>query len=269
MRCTAHCTAATFDLERLSQLLRACHESFNTDRSVVHVQFLEGGEAFCFSFGVVVFWQLQESQERSWLTRFKEVEKESLATPESELFDFELGEPMRILNDAIYLPEDKPPAKFAVSFGFAQSVKLAVFEISVDKTLQRCQPIAERLAKRGSVSLSRREIARRIGQLFLERSMINVHLDILDKPEILWENDEAEPYYDLVADYLDLSARQTVLNRRLDIVKEIFDMLSTQLNHRHSATLEWIIILLILFDVVLTLVRDFPSLYSMAAAHLS
>lgn len=268
MRCSAHCTAATLDLEGLSQLLRARDEPFNADRSVVHVQFREGGEAFCFSFGVVVFWQLREPTERGWLNRFRSVEKEPLVSAESDLFAFEVGEPMRILDDAIRLPEDKPPAKFAVSFGFAQSVKLAVFEVSVDKTLQRCQPIADRLAKRGSVSLSRREIARRIGQLFLERSLINVHLDILDKPEILWENDEAEPYYDLVADYLDLSARLTVLNRRLDIVKEIFEMLSTQLNHRHSATLEWIIILLILFDVVLTLVRDFPALYSMVVGSL-
>lgn len=257
MRCSAHCTAASYDLEALSRRLRSTNQALRTFRGVVHVELGQGGEIYFFSYGVVVFWRVETSQEIWWLEILKEVERERLKNPENDVFAFVFGLQAQIVNDEISLPENKPLALLAASFGLGQSVKLSVFELSVEKALQHCQPIAQRLAKKGRSFLSRREIARRMGQLFLERSSINTHLDALDKPDIIWENDESEPYYDLVADYLDLSSRQIVLNRRLDIVKEIFDMLSSQLNHQHSATLEWIIIALILFDVVLTLLRDF------------
>lgn len=257
MRCSAHCTAASFDLDALSRRMRSLGEVMRAHRGVVHVQLAQGGEVYCFSYGVIVFWRLEKAREMWWLEILRDVEREPLKQVESDIFSFSIKEQMQIVNDEICLPQGKPLAMLAASFGLGQSVKLAVFETSVEKALQHCQPIAQRLAKKGRSFLSRREIARRMGQLFLERSSINTHLDALDKPEIIWENDESEPYYDAVADYLDLSSRQIVLNRRLDVVKEIFDMLSTQLNHQHSATLEWIIIALILFDVVLTLLRDF------------
>lgn len=257
MRCSSHCTANSLDLEALSGQLSANGTTWNSYRRVVHAALDNEAEVFCFSYGVVVFWGASELQERQWLSSVLAFERERLSQTERDVFAFEHGQSARFLNDHIILPKGRQLAKLAASYGLAQSVKLAAFESSVEKTLQRCQPIAKRLAKKGRIFLSRREIARRMGQLFLERSSISVYLDILDKPEIVWENETAEPYYDLVADYLDLSARQTVLNRRLDIVKEIFDMLSSQLNHQHSATLEWIIILLILFDMVLSLMRDF------------
>lgn len=257
MRCSSHCTANSLDLEALSKDLSAREITWNSHRGVVQAFSEQGAEVFCFSYGVVVFWGASELFEQQWLEMLRTFERERLAQSERDIFAFEGGQTPRFLSDKITLPTGRPLAKLAASYGLAQSVKLAAFESSVEKTLQRCQPIAKRLAKKGRIFLSRREIARRMGQLFLERSSICVYLDILDKPEIVWEVETAEPYYDLVADYLDLSARQTVLNRRLDIVKEIFDMLSSQLNHQHSATLEWIIILLILFDMVLSLMRDF------------
>ena len=40
-----------------------------------------------------------------------------------------------------------------------------------------------------------------------------------------------------------------VLNKRLDIIKELFDMLASELANRHSNTLEWIVIILIMVEV--------------------
>ena len=40
-----------------------------------------------------------------------------------------------------------------------------------------------------------------------------------------------------------------MLNKRLDIIKELFDMLASELANRHSNTLEWIVIILIMVEV--------------------
>ncbi len=79
---------------------------------------------------------------------------------------------------------------------------------------------------------------------------------MLDTPEFFWEHSELEPLYALAANYLDLEARVEVLNQRLDVIHELFEMLVNELNHQHSSRLEWTIILLIILEVVLTLLRD-------------
>ncbi len=105
-------------------------------------------------------------------------------------------------------------------------------------------------------SLSRREIRRKMGELFIERNSINLHVDVLDVPEFFWEYSELEPLYAMTANYFDLETRVEVLNQRLDVIHELFEMLGNELNHQHSSRLEWTIIILIIVEVVLTLLRD-------------
>jgi uncharacterized Rmd1/YagE family protein len=60
----------------------------------------------------------------------------------------------------------------------------------------------------------------------------------------------------MTANYLDIETRVEVLNQRLDVIHELFEMLGTELNHQHSSLLEWTIIVLIVMEVALTLMRD-------------
>jgi len=50
--------------------------------------------------------------------------------------------------------------------------------------------------------------------------------------------------------YLEIERRAEVLNKRLDIIKELFDMLANELQNTHANKLEWIIIVLIMIEVV-------------------
>jgi uncharacterized Rmd1/YagE family protein len=40
-----------------------------------------------------------------------------------------------------------------------------------------------------------------------------------------------------------------VLSNKLDVIHELFEMLADDLNHKHSSFLEWIIIILIAFEI--------------------
>jgi uncharacterized Rmd1/YagE family protein len=61
----------------------------------------------------------------------------------------------------------------------------------------------------------------------------------------------------MIANHLDLETRVEVLNQRLDIVHDLFEMLGNELNHQHSSKLEWIIIWLIVIEVMLNLAQHF------------
>jgi uncharacterized Rmd1/YagE family protein len=62
--------------------------------------------------------------------------------------------------------------------------------------------------------------------------------------------------YRTTVNYLDVFTRVDVLNKRLDIVNELLEMLGNQLNHQHSSTLEWIIIALIVIEVIIALSKE-------------
>ena len=154
-----------------------------------------------------------------------------------------------LAKDIISLDTYDAREKLAVSFALAQSVKLGVFEPTVEATIQETRAIPERMALDGKIRLTRTSITKRIGQLFVDRASINLHSDILDHPEYFWEDDEQLPLYLRAAKYLEIDRRAEVLNKRLDIIKELFDMLASEYHNSHASMLEWIIIILIVIEV--------------------
>ena len=170
---------------------------------------------------------------------------------------YSYGDKEGVVDDCIILPSPDFNVKLAFSHGLAQSVKLSVFEGIVKKTIDMTRSIPEQLSRYGRIPLSKKEIQCKMGELFIERSSINLHFDVLDVPEYFWDHSDLEPLYTMIATHLDLETRVDVLNRRLDIIHDLFGVLGNELNHQHASRLEWIVIILILIEVTLSLFRDF------------
>ena len=55
--------------------------------------------------------------------------------------------------------------------------------------------------------------------------------------------------------FLDIPKRVAALNHKLDVAHEILEMLNSQLQHRYSSILEFIIISLIFIEIVLQMLQ--------------
>jgi uncharacterized Rmd1/YagE family protein len=256
MRCTAYCTAASYNLTSLLGYLKKTY-AVTLYRDVIHVAYHhENGTLFFFSYGVMVAWGLSEDEELRILEDVKGFEKETLPQLEKDEYDFSYDLNFRVQRDEIVLNSKDILTKLAVSYALAQSVKLTVFERTIDKTIAKTKHLPKDLARKGKIFLSRKEISQKIGELFIDRSSVNLHSDILDEPDFFWEYPEHHSLYRDTAKCFDLTTRLEVLNTRLVIVGELLGMLSDQLNHQHSSTLELTIIWLIVIEVVLAVLRD-------------
>jgi uncharacterized Rmd1/YagE family protein len=258
MDCCAFCNASSYKIKPLADSLK---ENFKTTlyRDVAHIEAVVENKAcdvFYFPYGAVVCWGISRDQGFRFLELAKDYEQQHSIEIETDEFTYSQGELPKIVDDEIFLPVIDTLTKLAISHGVAQSVKLGTFESALQKTFKHTRQIPENLAKQGKISLSRREIRRKMGELFIERNSINLHLDVLDTPEFFWEYPEYEPLYNMIANYLDIKQRVEVLNQRLAIVHELFNMLGNELNHQHSSRLEWTIIWLIIIEVVLSLLKD-------------
>jgi uncharacterized Rmd1/YagE family protein len=259
MRCTTYCTAAAYDLPRLFQSLQK-FGSAQLFRDCAHILIKEErkpkGDIFYFSYGCVVLWGFTEEEEQAILGALKEFEKDPSTKPEMDEFTFTYGETMRIEEDEISLQTKNTLSKLAISYGLAQSVKLTTFEETIQKTIDNTKNLPQDLATKGKISMSRRDISRKLGELFIERNFINLHSEILDTPEFFWNYPELEPFYRRTSHYLDVTKRVEVLNKRLGVVHELFEILGNELNHQHSSRLEWTIIILIFIEIIIVMLRD-------------
>lgn len=253
MRCSGYCIATGFDTIQLSGFLKNNY-SARRYREVVHVHLPndndQEGEVFFFPYGVLVCWGLTIEQELNLI----DIVKVYCEQPNEKIcddFNYTYGATASIKEDEIVLPNHDVLTKLAFSQGIAQSVKLDHFEHTIQMTVDLTRELPERLASQGKIRLSGKDIRRMMGRLFIDRHSINLHQELLDTPEFFWEFSELEPYYHLVANYLDIQRRVNVLNQRLTVLKELFDMLNTEINHKHSSTLEWTIIWLIVIEVAL------------------
>jgi uncharacterized Rmd1/YagE family protein len=259
MECYAFCTAASYSIKPLFEHLKQHYES-ERHRDVVYVRIKshahQAGDVFFFPYGAIVSWGLSKEEVKALILEVKSYEHSSLDQMEIDEFTFNTGERPLFRNDFITLPDDSMLAKIAFSHGIAQSVKLGAFETTIHNIFEKTKHLPEDLAMKGRIRLSRRDIRRRIGMLFLERSSINLHVDVLDTPEFFWEYPQYETIYQMTAVELDIQTRAKALNQQLDVIHEMFEMLGNELNHQYSSRLELAIVLLIVLEVVLVVFHD-------------
>ncbi|MEI8208259.1 MAG: RMD1 family protein [Methylococcales bacterium] len=251
-KCSAYCLALRFDINELAAVL-----SESTLIRIIKGALLiedEDSWSIVFSYGAVVHWNVSTEQQAKLHLLLLNYAENPLATIEEDYFTFALNcSSTRIIEDHIEIESSDPILIFALSQGMAQSIKLASFETNAITTINNTSYIPRSLAENGSIKLSRYNIAKIRGQLFLTKSDIILNYDLLDTPEFFWEYPEYESFYSITAKYLEIAPRTQVLSKKLETIHELFEMLADEQKHRHSTILEWIIIWLISFEIGMTI----------------
>lgn len=249
-------------------------EAVNTFRAKVLKDVIifekNGNHCFLFKYGVAIFWDFKDEEYflrkiSPSLGGIKTSEDynyhispslDGIKTPEDYIYQIAPTQPVKVEFDTIYIDSDDELKKLSVSYAIEQSIKLEEFEESIKRTLEDTEHIPLDLAQNGRVRMSRNEIAKKRGRLFITKSDIYLHFELLDTPEFFWEYPELDIYYLSMRKYLELQPRIEILNRKMNVIQEILAILADEQNHKHSSTLEWIIIILIAIEIVLFIAYD-------------
>lgn len=287
---TSYCTAEEYDMEHAFRRMRVWSRGkakYVEDSTVIHVRTAsrfdedeeeeedpEGeGDVFIFPYGVVVCWGMTEEQQAELLTvmnfcaidGYIEPEEDDFTYSYGDNFDFVYSQDELILCTKPSLDEEQLQRsvleKLAASHAFAQSSKLSSFAESIQKSIEDTRGLAEELAYNGEIiSQSQRDIARNMGRLILDRHTIYLYADVLDTPDVCWENPDLDPLYRKVNTFLELKPRVDLLNSRVEVVRELLSVLSDELHSKHASRLEEIIIWLITVEILIEMVKDIVPL---------
>jgi uncharacterized Rmd1/YagE family protein len=221
-----------------------------------------GREVFVFDFGAVVFWGSSREEVGELLSICKNfIVKGRLSQSEFEAGEDDMAfvssfdeDHITIANDVIMLPENTSvQSRLAVSFAIAQSTVLSIFEARIEEKIDEYKFIPEELADSGRVNLTPKQLGNMIGEVFVIRHDVNLHSEILDIPDYFWKENSVEPLYRMTGMYLEMEPRTEVLNKRLDLLRELLRLVQHQHENAHNVKLEWIVIWLIVVSVVLEL----------------
>ncbi|KAF1813881.1 DUF155-domain-containing protein [Eremomyces bilateralis CBS 781.70] len=224
------------------------------------------GEVFAFNYGVLVFWNFSEMQEKNILadlTFFATDSGLNLATRPQDEADFEMEEfhfeynpyipNPRIFNDMITLKSTDHMIKLAMAHAIAQSTKVSFFEERMQVTMNETKDIPKNLAMTGKLGMNKRQVIRIIGRLFNSRVDVNLASNVLDVPNFFWESEPTlHPLYSAVREYLEIKQRIQVLNERCQVFLDLASVLSDTVRDRKMSRLTWIVIILILGSLVVT-----------------
>ncbi|EXJ83500.1 hypothetical protein A1O1_07123 [Capronia coronata CBS 617.96] len=230
-------------------------------------------EMFIFSYGVVVFWNFTERQEKDVLADFAfstvvdpethVVSSVSIITNpldeedfETEEFHFEYNNEIsrpRVYNDMITLRSGDHMIKLAISHAIAQSTKLSFFEETMAAQMEAAKDVPGRLAKTGELGLKREEVIKLLGGLFKSRVEVNLSSNVLDVPNLIWESEPTlQPLYLAVREYLEIKPRIQVLNERCRVFLDLAEVLSDYISDDKMSRITWIVIVLIGISILVT-----------------
>jgi uncharacterized Rmd1/YagE family protein len=220
----------------------------------------DGGCAVLFRYGVVVLFGLAPIDEVSFLNQLQPMLHNPLRQPETEDTEIHLNPGSREgveTTGNILLDQFSVERLQLVADILAKSVVLANSEAVVAGVFDRIEPLAADLERAGKSGRRGRELLRYIGGALLIQHRTVGRVEIVEKPELLWEHPELERIHARLSEEYELQERQISLESKLELISRTATTLLELLQNRRTLRVEWYIVILIVVEVLLTLYEMF------------
>jgi uncharacterized Rmd1/YagE family protein len=213
------------------------------------------GVVTIFRYGVVVLFGLSVLEEDEVLQRLRERVVRPIALREEESASIEIvidSEEQILPGGPIQVRAITPEHMVVIADALAKSVVLARDEREVASVIEVIEPFARQLAERGRASGGRRAILKHIGNALLVAHRVSGRVAVGDKPDALWDRPDLERLYARLEDEYELTERAEALSRKLAVISETAKVLTDMIDTNRSLRLEYIIVVLILFETAIT-----------------
>ena len=218
------------------------------------------GLAVVFRYGVVVFIGLAQVEENAVLKRLKGRITAPLKVREreDETAQVEVSaerEDQIPAGGPIYVRDLALERLLLVAYALADSVVLARDEKEVARVFDVIEPFAQKLAVGGKTPGGRRTILKLIGESLLVQHRVSGRVAVAEDPDVLWDRPDLSRLYSRLKDEYELKERVESLNRKLSVVSDTARGLTDMSDTERSLRLEWLIVALIAFEIVITITQ--------------
>ncbi|PAE39121.1 RMD1 family protein [Bacillus sp. 7884-1] len=161
-------------------------------------------------------------------------------------------ESIELTDEYVVVPEYESYYPELISTVLAKSVALEKTEEQLGEINDKLETMIDRLEK-GKLRIGNKELARTTAKIIRHEYNTLAYIMILDKPDITWTSSTAGEFYDRMLEFFELNDRYKILKSKTEILYNIMDGFSTISHSIRGLFVEWIIVILILFEIVLSL----------------
>ncbi|MBE9156669.1 RMD1 family protein [Nodosilinea sp. LEGE 06152] len=215
----------------------------------------EEGQGVLLSYGAVVLFGLSEAAERGFIATLAPYIQAPFEQPETEAATIRLAEISsgKVQDGLIFLSSLDDLRLQLVADVMAKSVVLAHYEIGAAAVFDRIEPYAAELQHQRQIRVRGDQLLKQIGQTLTIQHKIVGRVEIIDKPELLWEYPELDLLYQRLEDEYEIRDRHSALERKLDLVSRTAETVLDLQRQQTGLRLEWYVVLLIVIEVLLSL----------------
>jgi uncharacterized Rmd1/YagE family protein len=224
---------------------------------VLRVALPGGGEMFAYPFGTVVFRDVSRADCEAELARLRRAFPALSPPPIQEQFSVRENPASKpgVSEGVLVVDRLTDDRAGVVAHTVAQSAALEYYERLVEDYFARTEALVDRLEQTGTVSLRTRPLHRFIGAAVGARNEVLAVLHLLDKPDETWDDPAIDRIYDDLRAEFDLADRFQSLELKLRSVQEALELVLDVARDRRVFLLEVAVVVLFLFELVLTLIR--------------
>jgi uncharacterized Rmd1/YagE family protein len=217
----------------------------------------EEQQVYLFYFGGVVFFNCSEKTIRDFSREMGKIIDNFKGFPNIKYQDHyslrvEEGGVLAITNDYAVMPNYDRAFIDIIVFVISKSVALERIEERVDTVLDEIEGLIALLG-RGKMGIPDKKLAKLASSILTFKYSSIAYIMVLDKPEITWENQEADSLYLTMADLFELRQRYEEIRHKSETLMDITEVFSSLSHARKASRDEMIIIILIIVEIVLYL----------------
>ena len=213
------------------------------------------GCAVLLRYGVIVTFDLSESEESSLLEKLSTHIREPLPTAFSETLSmvFRPQVKERLENNVLWLQACSAERLQIVAEALAKSVVLDYYETEVSNLFERIKPFTTAIQGTNLRPPKESELLSYIGgSLLIQQKMLGI-VEVGEKPDPVWDYPELDRLYLRLEDEYELKERLVALEQKLALVSKTVETALGILQRDSSHRVEWYITILIVVEIAIAL----------------
>jgi uncharacterized Rmd1/YagE family protein len=206
---------------------------------------------YVFKYGVVCFFNIDDIKVSDFIKLITQYCKNYIGNNLREDYMVETNsDETKIGNNKIKLGTGDKEVFRIIMLNVSQSVALDYYSDQTALLLDETNQYTFSLEKTGRLSISGNKLQRFIGKTLNLMNKITENLYIFDSALSTWEDENLDKIDVELKKTFDLQSRYRSLHEELHIIKENLDLFKDIMQHKKSNSLEWIIIILILVELI-------------------
>lgn len=215
---------------------------------------------FIFSFGSLVFVNFSESDIRDSIDYLAKVDRNIAGFAITRYTDdYQLtvgGDKLSVTYDELIAPTLEPYYLELIAVILAKSAALERIEDELSKLFDDVEVVINELEK-GTMAISDERLAKLSGRILSYRYSSISYIMVLDKPDVVWRLQEAQELYLELEHVFELPDRYGKVTHKTETLLDITGVFADLYHAKRGTRLEWLVIILIAFEIVLGLVEKF------------